>query len=70
MTNDNKFDYISLLVDWKALRGAEEQLNAMKDGIREFISLDQLAQSFDPSELEFVSDLSERTDEVRFLWLL
>ena len=53
VTEQNKKEYIKLMVDWKLSRGVQEQMKALIAGLRELIPLDHLTL-FDARELEWV----------------
>ena len=53
VTEQNKKEYIKLMVDWKLSGGVHEQMEALTSGLRELIPLDYLTP-FDARELEWV----------------
>ena len=53
VTEQNKNEYIKLMVDWKLSRGVHEQMEELISGLRELIPLDYLTP-FDARELEWV----------------
>ena len=50
---DNKMEYIDLMVKWRMDRGVSQQMNNLVKGFREIIPL-SLVKQFDAQELEFV----------------
>uniref|UniRef100_A0A8C7L9A7 E3 ubiquitin-protein ligase n=1 Tax=Oncorhynchus kisutch TaxID=8019 RepID=A0A8C7L9A7_ONCKI len=53
VTSENKEEYISLLTDWRFMRGVEEQTKAFLDGFNEVVPLEWL-RYFDEKELELM----------------
>ncbi|CAB1323311.1 unnamed protein product [Coregonus sp. 'balchen'] len=53
VTAENKEEYISLLTDWRFMRGVEEQTKAFLDGFNEVVPLEWL-RYFDEKELELM----------------
>uniref|UniRef100_A0A1I8G817 HECT-type E3 ubiquitin transferase n=1 Tax=Macrostomum lignano TaxID=282301 RepID=A0A1I8G817_9PLAT len=53
VNNDNKEDYIQLIVEWRFRRGVQEQMNAFLNGFKEVIPLEWL-RYFDERELELM----------------
>ncbi|KNC87738.1 hypothetical protein SARC_00172 [Sphaeroforma arctica JP610] len=51
VTDDNKAEYVQLVVKWRLTRGISEQWEALKSGISDVINIDQLC-IFDEKELE------------------
>jgi len=50
---DNKQEYIELMVKWRMDRGVSQQMDSLVKGFREIIPL-SLVKQFDAQELEFV----------------
>ena len=50
---DNKQEYIDLMVRWRLDRGAHEQIKALMKGFNEIMPI-SLVQPFDAQELEFI----------------
>ena len=50
---DNKQEYIDLMVKWRMDRGVSQQMESLVKGFREIIPL-SLVKQFDAQELEFV----------------
>ena len=53
MQEDNKQEYIDLMVKWRMDRGVSQQMESLVKGFREIIPL-SLVKQFDAQELEFV----------------
>ncbi|KAF9765073.1 E3 ubiquitin-protein ligase ptr1 [Nosema granulosis] len=53
VTDENKEEYINLIVDYKLYKGIEEQLDAMKEGLFEILDRDLLT-IFNESEFELL----------------
>uniref|UniRef100_A0A1I8HY38 HECT-type E3 ubiquitin transferase n=1 Tax=Macrostomum lignano TaxID=282301 RepID=A0A1I8HY38_9PLAT len=53
VNNDNKEEYIQLIVEWRFRRGVQEQMNAFLNGFKEVIPLEWL-RYFDERELELM----------------
>eukprot|EP00127_Corallochytrium_limacisporum_P005528 Clim_evm45s207 gene=Clim_evmTU45s207 len=53
VTDENKFDYVRLVTDWRLKRGIQEQMSAFMEGFNEFIP-QNLIQLFDSKELELL----------------
>jgi len=53
VTNENKQEYVELLIEWKIKKRVEEQLNAFITGFNELIPAD-LVNVFDERELELL----------------
>jgi len=53
VTEENKEEYINLMVTWRFMRGVEEQMKAFLDGFNEVVPLQWLAY-FDERELELM----------------
>ena len=53
MTNENKAEYINLLVNFKFISRVKEQMDAFLDGFHDIIPKGEI-DLFDPSELELL----------------
>ncbi|EDV27636.1 uncharacterized protein TRIADDRAFT_21320 [Trichoplax adhaerens] len=53
VTNDNKYEYAELLVNWKLTHGIDEQLQALKKGFYEIVPT-YLLKNFHEKELELI----------------
>lgn len=54
VTEDNKDEYIDLMVRWRLDRGVAEQMSALKKGFSEILPIRYLS-NFDAQELEFIT---------------
>ena len=54
VTEDNKDDYIDLMVQWRLDRGVAQQMGAFKKGFSEVMPVNLLS-NFDAQELEFIT---------------
>ncbi|KRX15616.1 E3 ubiquitin-protein ligase NEDD4 [Trichinella nelsoni] len=53
VTNDNKNEYINLVIKWRFVSRVTDQMNALMSGLNEFI-MQNLLTIFDPHELELL----------------
>ncbi|KRY83517.1 E3 ubiquitin-protein ligase NEDD4 [Trichinella pseudospiralis] len=53
VTNDNKNEYINLVIKWRFVSRVTDQMNALMSGLNEFI-MQSLLTIFDPHELELL----------------
>ena len=53
VTEENKQEYVELMVRWRLGRGVRSQVNSLRQGLREMLPLTYL-QDFDAHELEWV----------------
>ena len=54
VTEDNKDEYVDLMVKWRLDRGVAEQMAAFKKGFSEVMPVNLLS-NFDAQELEFIT---------------
>ncbi len=54
VTEDNKDEYVDLMVKWRLDRGVAKQMEAFKKGFGEVLPV-HLLTNFDPQELEFLT---------------
>lgn len=53
VTNQNKKEYVDLMVQWRLAHGVSHQMDSLRKGLREMIPYEYL-KPFDPQELEWV----------------
>lgn len=53
MTEENKHEYVELMVEWRLSRGTSSQMNSLRQGLQEMLPLKYL-EEFDSQELEWV----------------
>lgn len=54
VTEDNKDEYVDLMLRWRLDRGVARQMNAFKKGFAEVLPVQHLS-NFDAQELEFLT---------------
>lgn len=55
VTNENKHEYVDLLVQWRAVTRIREQMDALKAGFFEMVPRPLLISTFDHGDLEVSS---------------
>ena len=52
VTEENKQEYIELMVEWRLSRGTSSQMNSLRQGLQEMLPMEYL-EEFDSQELEW-----------------